>query len=190
MVAGASDAVQRTDWTYADWLELPDDGYRYEVIGGALIREPSPAYGHQSFVVYVTVHVFNQLQQHERPGWLVAPFGVRLGEDNVFQPDFLYVAPERRELISRQAVMGAPDLVGEVLSPSTGKRDLGIKRETYARHGVREYWIVNPDAQTVTVHNAPTGGSYARISHFSVGDLLRSEVLHVSLSVKDLFSQL
>lgn len=181
---------QRTDWTFTQWLELPDDGYRYEVIEGILVRESSPTYRHQSIVVYATALIFNHLREDQRPGWLVAPFGVRLSEDTVFQPDFLYVQPDRRGLIAARAVMGAPDLVGEVLSPSTEKRDLGIKRDLYAQHGVREYWIIDPEARTVLIHAEPTPVGFGRTTLFTIDDQLQSDLLAFRTPVRQLFPPL
>ena len=88
-----------------------------------------------------------------------------LSDNNVVQPDILFISREREHIITHANVQGAPDLVVEIRSPSTAERDLTVKRRLYAEHGVSEYWLVDPDAMTVTVlllgeHGYREGGSY------------------------------
>ena len=79
------------------------------------------------------------------------PFDVVLSDTDVVQPDLLFVSNERANIITDENIQGAPDLVVEILSPSTAERDQTFKRSLYAKHGVKEYWLVDTDAKTVTV---------------------------------------
>ena len=132
--------------------QLPDDGNRYEAIGGELYVTPAPSVRHQR----ISKRLYSALEGIvEEPGLgevLFAPLGVRFpatGEG--VQPDLLFVSNERREIVAPDELKGAPDLVVEILSPTTAGRDTDLKRLLYERQGVAEYWIVDPDARTVDV---------------------------------------
>ncbi|MCY3841842.1 MAG: Uma2 family endonuclease [Gammaproteobacteria bacterium] len=95
-----------------------------------------------------------------------------LSDTDVVQPDLLFVSRERKQLLSGgDNVRGAPDLVMEILSPATADRDRGYKRAVYARHGVAEYWLVDPTAETVWIHR-PRGGSLEVAHTFGRGQTL------------------
>ncbi len=138
--------------TWRDVQQMPDDGNRYEVIEGDVYVTPASTLRHQR-VSWRLGKALDRLL--EEPGYGVvvpAPFGVEFpatGEG--VQPDLLFVSVERRGIITDAGLTGAPDLAVEVLSPSTASRDRGIKLRLYERQGVREYWIVDPDENTVDV---------------------------------------
>jgi Uma2 family endonuclease len=144
-------AVTHKRWTYDDLLELPDDGTRYEIIDGELIELPSPSPAHQ-FVQFELGGLLRD--QVDRPGLgrvATAPFDFRLPGGGVVQPDILvYLRPKQRGRRTpiRQVI---PDLVIEILSPSTQERDLGRKAEIYASLGIREYWPVDIENRAITV---------------------------------------
>ena len=132
--------------TYDDYADAPDDE-RYELIDGELIMAPAPYLAHQGIIVRLT-----KLLPSEESGLgflFVAPADVVLSPHDVVQPDLLFVAAERADIITAANVQGAPDLVVEILSPSTAQRDWTQKRELYARHGVKEMWLIDPDAKIV-----------------------------------------
>ncbi|WP_428275113.1 Uma2 family endonuclease [Candidatus Palauibacter sp.] len=138
--------------TWRDAQRMPDDGNRYEVIGGELFMTAAPNFRHQK----VSQRVFKELDRVlQEPGHgevVYAPFGVEFpATDEGVQPDLLFVSNERREILGSDWIRGAPDLVVEILSPSTASHDRGIKLELYERQGVREYWIVDPDEHVVDV---------------------------------------
>jgi len=137
--------------TYAEMLEWPDDGRRYELYDGEVVVVPSPVLRHQR----VAFHVMDVLREYEESvgGLLVpAPFDIVLSQHNVVQPDVVYFTPERRHLLNQwSAAYVPPDLAVEVLSPSTETRDRGRKMELVARFGVPEYWIVDPEANTIEI---------------------------------------
>jgi len=145
------DLPDKETYTYEDYRQLPE-GTPYELIQGQLVMSPAPTPDHQQ----VARRLFRILDAHvvERGAGEVffAPIDVRLAEDNVPQPDLLYIAADHTDRIGEQAIEGAPDLVAEILSPATAHRDLTEKKRLYETHGVREYWIVDPETKTVEVY--------------------------------------
>ena len=138
--------------TWQDVQQMPDDGNRYEAIEGDLYVTPAPTFRHQR-VSWRLGKALDRLLEEPGHGVVVqAPFGVEFpatGEG--IQPDLLFVSEARRGIISNAWISGAPDLVVEILSPSTASRDRGLKLRLYERQGVREYWIVDPDENVVDV---------------------------------------
>lgn len=139
-----------TKLTYEDYVRMPDDGQRYELIDGELHVVPAPFLSHQRSVGRLYVHIFLWVRSHGGEVF-IAPFDVILSPVNVLQPDLLFVAPQHASRVEKRGVVGPPDLVVEVLSNSTKRRDETLKRELYERFGVSEYWIVDPEAKTVKV---------------------------------------
>jgi Uma2 family endonuclease len=129
----------------ADYWALPDEP-RCELLYGRLILAPAPSLRHQRALIQL-VACFLEWARKLGGEALCAPLDVRLADHSVVQPDLMYVTPERRAIL-RQRVIGAPDLLVEILSPSTARRDRGAKLRLYAESGVREYWIVDPAAAT------------------------------------------
>jgi Uma2 family endonuclease len=129
----------------ADYLELPDQP-RCELLYGRLPVTPAPTVRHQLVVVEV-VRLLRELASYRGGYVVVSPVDVVLAEHSIVQPDVIYVGPERAGILG-QRVEGAPDLVVEILSPATARRDLGEKLRLYAESGVAEYWIVDPALET------------------------------------------
>ncbi len=150
----------------ADYAALPDEP-RCELIHGRFYLSPSPSPLHQ-FVVAHLCRVLYDLAEATGGLALPAPSDVHLADHTVAQPDVLYVSPERRDIVQAW-IEGAPDLVVEVLSPSTARTDRVLKLNRYAEAGVREYWLVDPVARTIEfrvsdggrfVAHVPSGGSW------------------------------
>ena len=138
--------------TWEDVLRMPDDGNRYEFIGGRLYMTPAPVTRHQRISKRLHWALMEVLERAGHGQVFYAPLLVEFpGTGDRVQPDILFVSNERQTIIGEKQVTGAPDLVVEILSPSTAHRDRGIKLDLYARHGVREYWIVDPDEDAVDV---------------------------------------
>lgn len=137
--------------TYDDYLRLPDDGKRYEIFDGELYVTPAPSTRHQFTVANVLLLVGSFVRERGLGRLLTAPLDVLLGRHDLAQPDLVFVSAERMEIVTDAAIQGAPDLVAEIISPSTGKRDEGIKLRLYEREGVREYWLLYPETETVKV---------------------------------------
>ena len=131
---------------------MPDDGNRYEFIGGRLYMTPAPSIRHHNVSHRLQSALRRILERAGHGRIFYAPVLVEFPDtgDRV-QPDILFVSRERRGIVGEKQVTGAPDLVVEILSPSTAHRDRGVKLDLYARQGVREYWIVDPDEDVVDV---------------------------------------
>jgi Uma2 family endonuclease len=143
-----------TKLTYDDYLLFPDDGLRHEIIEGEHYVTPSPATRHQRILLNLSHLLQTHLDSHPGGEIFFAPFDVLLSEFNIFVPDLIFLSRERSHLLTSKNLRGAPDLAVEILSPSTRSRDMRLKRDVYARTGVLEYWVVDPDDDSVTVHRA------------------------------------
>lgn len=138
--------------TYDNLNSIPQEreGDRHELIDGELIVTPAPIPRHQD----VSDNLVYLLNLHVRAQHLgkvfTAPIDVRLTPDIVLSPDIILIFRDRLHIVGPRTVDAAPDLVVEILSPRTRQRDLGVKRNLYARFGVREYWIVDPEAKSLT----------------------------------------
>jgi Uma2 family endonuclease len=137
-------------FTYQDYLNLPEDR-RYEILDGDLLMSPSPTERHQRLLLELALILTTFVKKHQLGRVYVAPFDVVLSETDVVQPDILFVSADRASIVGEKAVRGAPDLVVEVLSPATAERDRTVKAKLYARAGVRELWLVDPDSQTLEI---------------------------------------
>jgi Uma2 family endonuclease len=142
-------AHSRARFLAEDIWDTPDDGNRYEVIDGELYVSPPPVREHQHASTELHYRIRHYLEEHPIGVIYAAPFGVILTGLNGVQPDLVYVSNERREILTDQGARGAPDLVVEILSPSTRSRDLGIKLRAYQAAGVPNYWIADPRAHTI-----------------------------------------
>jgi len=136
-------------WTYADYAALPDDGNRYEIIAGVLYMTPAPGIGHQSVSARMVTFLVTHVEFAGLGRVFAAPVDVELTPDTVVQPDIVVVLSASLHRITPSRIIGAPDLVVEILSPGTAGYDRREKQDAYARAGVGEYWIVDPGAQTV-----------------------------------------
>jgi len=140
-----------TKLTYQDYLLLPDDGKRYEIIEGELYMTPAPATRHQIIIGRLVHLLLSYLETHPAGTVLTAPCDVVLSDTDIVQPDLLYVRKDGKAQITKQNVQGPPDLVVEILSPGTAARDRDLKRKRYERFGVLEYWLVDPDQNTLEI---------------------------------------
>jgi len=178
--------------TYDDFLLFPEgDGLRHEIIDGEHYVTPAPNLSHQDLVgrLYFALELW--LRAHPGTGRvLFAPFDVVLSYHDVVEPDLMFVAADQPHILTQKNVQGPPALVIEVLSPGTRKRDRTIKRDLFERSGVREYWLVDPDAKTVTVLRR--GGSCGfdapfELSHANGDGLTTPLLLGFSLPLAELF---
>jgi Uma2 family endonuclease len=138
--------------SYADLEGWPEDGRRYELYDGEVYVVPSPIPLHQ--MVSARLHLVLQDYTRAHGGIvLYAPLDIVLTDFDVVQPDLLLFAPERQHLVEpRKVTRHAPDLAIEILSPGTAGNDRGRKMQLLARHRVREYWLVDPDAIAIEVY--------------------------------------
>ena len=138
--------------TWEEVERMPEDGNRYEFIAGRLYVTPAPVTRHQRIVGRLFSALTRILQDAGHGEVFGAPCLVEFpGTTDRVQPDLFFVSTERRGIIARRGMIGAPDLVVEILSPSTAPRDRGVKLDLYARGGVREYWIADPERDEMEV---------------------------------------
>jgi len=176
-------------YTYADYCTW-DDGERWELIDGIpYAMSPAPLVSHQSVIGNLHGQLFNFLKGKPCKVFL-SPFDVRLNfdtdDDTVVQPDLLVVCD--RSKLDKRGCNGAPDMLVEVLSPSSTRRDIVLKFNTYLRAGVREYWIVDPDAKTVSIHLLKDGEYIVRA--YTDTDTAPVHVLEgCTISLSDVFEE-
>mgnify|MGYP001611682577 CR=1 FL=1 len=163
-------------FTYADYVELPE-GAPYQLIEGDLVMTPSPSPYHQriSKRIELALCAFAE-EDHALGEVLDAPIDICLGETEVYQPDIIFISNERRSIIGEKNVEGPPDLVIEILSPSTAYYDLKQKKTVYARSGVKEYWIVDPMEKSIEVFEN-TGTEFSLNNRAVAGETVRSKLL-------------
>ena len=138
--------------TYEEYCLFPNDGNRHEVIDGLHYMNPAPNPNHQSISKYLQHYLFTQIELEGLGKVFDAPIDVQFGDHDIVQPDLIVILNDGKAKITDTRVMGPPDLVVEILSRSTAKNDFTIKRRLYEQSGVREYWIVDPDAQRIETY--------------------------------------
>ena len=148
----------RVRLTYDDFLLFPDDGKRHELIDGEHYVTPSPNIRHQAILGNLYFLIRSWLEQHPVGRAFMAPLDVVISNFDVVEPDLLFVSRERApDILTVKHVTGAPDIVVEIGSPATRKRDETIKRRLYERSGVAEYWVIDPDLEVVRVYRNQDG---------------------------------
>ena len=155
--------------TYEDYCALPDDGRRYEILDGELSMTPSPSVAHQRFAGNLFVVLHAHIRRHAAGEILIAPVDVILAKTTVVVPDLVFVSRERLGIVTSRGVEGAPDLVVEILSPGTASRDRVEKAHIYARHGVRHYWLADPETRVLEVYELGEG-QYRRAASLADDD--------------------
>jgi Uma2 family endonuclease len=138
--------------TVAEYKNLPETGPRYQLIEGDLYMAPAPNRFHQDISRNLQGALDRYLELNPVGILYDAPFDVYLTETDVFQPDLLVVRHENRSILTEAGAEGAPDLIVEILSPKTRQLDAVNKKRIYARLGVKELWIIDPDAETVNIY--------------------------------------
>jgi Uma2 family endonuclease len=180
--------------TSAELLLLPDDGKRHELIDGVHYVTPSPRIPHQVLVGRIFVAIANFLTVHQRLGRVfLSPVDVVMSEHNLVVPDLLFVARDQQSILTEANVQGVPALVVEVLSPSTRRRDEGMKRKLFDQKGAREYWVVDPQNCRVSICRRSADGSFPIVSTLSAAadEQLETPLLPgFELSVSELFAEI
>jgi Uma2 family endonuclease len=164
-MSGRDDGMRATPGvklTYDDFLLFPDDGKRHELIDGEHYVTPSPNRKHQAIVWNLIVRIGAYLEANPVGRAFGAPFDVVFSQFDVVEPDLLFISNERLEVLTAKNVQGAPNLVVEVGSPGTRRRDETIKRKLYERCGVEEYWVIDPEIETIAVYRH-VGERYQRV---------------------------
>ena len=164
-----------TTLTYEDYAKTPDDE-RWELLRGEMFMVPSPHGDHQRVISRLDRILAAFVEEQGLGEIFIAPFDVVLSDTTVLQPDVLFVAAEQSFIFTGPNIQGSPALVIEVASPSTESRDQGIKKSIYAEHGVGEYWLVDPEARSITVLSLH-GDKYRESGSYRAGDVLTSPTL-------------
>ena len=165
--------------TYDDFVLFPDDGQRHELIDGCHYVTPSPNVRHQVISGRLFALIWAYLDAHPIGHVFHAPLDVVLSDIDIVEPDLLYVSNARADAIITPAhARGAPDLVAEIASPGTRRRDETIKRRLYERDGVTEYWVVDPDIDVIRVYRRD-GSMFGRPTELTRegGDVLTTPLL-------------
>lgn len=174
--------------TAAEFAALPEGPPHFQLVEGELYFMASPSRQHQDVVLNFAFSIKAHLRAHPGVGRVyIAPSDVELNSSNVFEPDVYFVSHERQDILTRQGATGAPDLVVEVLSPSTARLDLEKKRGVYLRAGVREIWFVWPGDARMEIHLPGTDAEEAART-LRPGDVLTTPLLPGwSLPVAEVF---
>jgi Uma2 family endonuclease len=171
-----------------DIWDTPEDGKRYEVIDGALFVTPPPILEHQGASMVLCNYLWPYIRQRQLGKLYAAPVGVILDDENGLQPDLVYVSNSRLNILSQRGIEGAPDLVVEILSPSTQARDRGIKLRRYAAAGVPHYWIVDPRTRALEAYGLAKQG-YELSEKHGPGGTFRPELFpDLEIAIDDLWA--
>ena len=180
--------VISTKFTHADLLVMPNDGKRREIVDGELFVTPSPRYTHQRISGLIYSAFVRYLDRHPIGEIAYAPLDVILSDYDVLEPDLLFVLNEHQEVL-QDWVRGTPDLVVEILSPTTTSIERGPNLKAYARYGVAECWIVDPEQRCIEVYQ-PSHEGYRLVRTFRQEETLTSALLPgLSLTVASLFQR-
>jgi|SRR6266850_2673541 len=177
--------------TYADYLSLPEMKARYSIIDGELVMDAAPTPDHQIVLQELFVKLDSLMRALRLGRVFLAPLDIVTRRDplRTRQPDVMFISNARRYIIGRQVIEGGPDLVIEILSPSNTRRELVEKLQDYQRIGVREAWIVSPQAQTIEVLQLSVE-RIERLGLYGLSDTIVSLVLPEShLTVNDIFPE-
>jgi Uma2 family endonuclease len=152
MSTSTATKMARTPLTYEDYLTFPDqDRIRKEIIDGELVMSPSPTLKHQAIIGNLFVLLHNFIKKNKLGKIFFAPCDVILSDINIVQPDIIFISKENFEVLTDLNVRGEPDLIIEILSPSTAKMDRIFKKSLYERFGVKEYWIIDPSEEIIEI---------------------------------------
>ncbi len=162
---------QKANATLYDQLE--DDGFYYQLVEGVLEVAASPLTVHQRVSMKLAGIIFTFLGTHPIGELFAAPFDVEFNDQNIYQPDLLFVSNDKLSIITEKRVVGSPDLVIEILSPNTRNLDLTIKYRVYEEKGVLEYWIVDPKMKTFSFYEL----IHKKFQEISVQNTYSSKVL-------------
>lgn len=177
--------------TYEDFLLFPEDGKRHELIDGEHYVTPCPNTKHQRVSGNLHWLIRSYLEQHRIGQLFYAPFDIVFSQFDVVEPDLLYMSNERAAtILTSKHVEGTPELVIEIGSPSTRKRDQTIKRRLYQRSGVSEYWVVDPKLDVVRVYRSATVFERPLELSREAGDVLATPLLPgLELTLADIFKE-
>jgi Uma2 family endonuclease len=178
--------ITKQKTTYADYVKI-DDNNRYEVFNGELRMVPAPSTDHQFISRDLEILVWNFVSQKGLGEVLDAPVDVVFDDEEVYQPDLVFIKRDRQGIIKRDAIHGVPDLIMEIVSPSSVFYDTVEKKEIYRKYGVNEYWLVFPDEKAIEVF-VLENGEYQEFCRFKKNGCVASKILEgLKIYAKDIF---
>jgi Uma2 family endonuclease len=181
-------AIQSRSLTYDDLQRMRTTrDERLELIDGELFVTPSPTTIHQRVIRRLHRLLERAIIEAAVGEFFPAPYDVKLADGSIVQPDLVAVLTERFPLVAADKIEGVPDFIIEVLSPSSKTHDRIRKRDLYARHGVPEYWLVDPDARSVTIFSDPRDGRY-RAEQMTSDVAISATIPQLSADLKALFA--
>lgn len=178
---------QRQICTYKEYAALPE-GAPYQLIGGKLVMTPAPAPHHQRISKKLEFVLYEFVEKKKGIGEIFySPIDVYFEETEVYQPDIIFISKDRLEIIGDKKIEGPPDMIIEILSPSTAYYDLRHKRTMYAKHGVKEYWIVDPLEKSIEI-SENRAGEFAVVSRAAGSGQVKSKLLTgFAVEVREIF---
>jgi len=172
--------------TYADYLKI-DDNNRYEIFQGELRMVPAPSTGHQDISRNLEFLIWKFVKEKRLGKVFYAPIDVVFDDDEVFQPDIIFIRNESKSIIDKNAIHGAPQIVIEIISPSSSFYDTIEKKEVYRRYGVEEFWLVFPDEKAIEILTLEKG-IYSELWRSKKEGIVKSKVLEgLEIDLKDIF---
>ena len=173
--------------TYDDYAKLtPPDSGNYELLNGKIIYMPTPSAIHQTISMNLSIHLGIHVKRHQLGKVLAAPMDTIFTKYDTLQPDLLFVSKDREHII-KKVVDGVPELVVEIKSPSNSNAEMSYKKYVYESTGVREYWYISPEKQTLTQYEN-IDGELIRLQVLTIGDTLKSFVIEgFTIALKDIF---
>ena len=178
--------TDRKKITYADYLKI-DDNNRYEIFNGELLMVPAPSTDHQAISRNIGSLIWSFVKQKVIGKVFNAPVDVVFDDDEVFQPDIVFIKSENQHIIRKSAIKGIPDLIVEIVSPSSAFYDMVEKKEVYGKYGVKEYWLVFPDEKVIEIFTLEKGG-YREFCKSKKKGTVKSNVLEgLEIDSKDVF---
>jgi Uma2 family endonuclease len=180
---------QTKRWTYEEYYKL-DDGQRYEIMDGSLLMAPSPDMWHQDWLSNLHFLLRLYLDKKKLGRVFIPPFDVVFDSENTVQPDLIFVASANLGIIEQRAIFGAPDLLVELLSPSSISRDRRDKKALYARFGVKEYWIGDPANMTMEILTLRDGRYQPYCTATEKGKLTSKVLPGLELNLAEILSDL
>ncbi len=178
--------IKKKTFTYKDYEKLPE-GSPYQLIGGDLVMTPSPVPYHQDILGKIFYELRKFIEEKNLGKIYLAPLDVYFLETETYQPDIIFISKERLNIIGEKKIEGPPDLIIEVLSPQTAYYDLRIKKDTYEKSGVKEYWIVDPIQKIIEIFGNKKG-KFESVSTAKSEGVVKSDLLNgLSVTVKEIF---
>ncbi|MBE3577674.1 MAG: Uma2 family endonuclease [Limnochordales bacterium] len=175
-------------YTYEEYRQLPE-GSPYQLIGGRLVMTPSPTPRHQFVSFELELQIATYIREKQMGVVAHAPLDVYFEATEVFQPDIVFISRERLNIIGPDKINGAPDLIVEILSPATAYYDLKKKFRVYEKHGVREYWIVDPEDNSIQIYVLRDGKLKLHQEASGEGQIQSKVLEGFSLDIKSIFDQ-